>query len=85
MPEKYSEMSRYNYALNNPVIFVDPDGNEVEMCCDGLKAFVLTSVDNTFGADYRNQYDNGSTAYHNGVMSAHGTSITVGTFMMADG
>ncbi|MCP2025417.1 hypothetical protein L1276_000557 [Flavobacterium sp. HSC-32F16] len=55
------------------------------MCCDGLKAFVLTAVDDSFGTDYRNQYDTGSTAYHNGVMSAHASTMAVGAFMMADG
>jgi hypothetical protein len=27
--EKYSSVSPYTYCLNNPIIFVDPDGNEV--------------------------------------------------------
>jgi hypothetical protein len=29
--EKYNSVSPYIYALNNPVIFVDPDGNEVKV------------------------------------------------------
>jgi RHS repeat-associated protein len=33
--EKYSSVSPYIYCLNNPIIFVDPDGNEVYYSQDG--------------------------------------------------
>lgn len=36
MAEKYYDQSTFVYTLNNPILFIDPDGNQVEMCCKEL-------------------------------------------------
>ncbi|CAL2090433.1 protein of unknown function [Tenacibaculum sp. 190524A02b] len=81
MAEKYYNQSLYTYTLNNPVYYIDPDGNQVAMCCDSLIGFVATMVDNTFG----NTLDTGSASYGTGVQSAHAVSQVGGTFLQLKG
>ena len=39
LAEKYYSDTTYGYALENPIIYIDPDGNQVELCCNWDKIF----------------------------------------------
>ncbi|MFV0530086.1 MAG: RHS repeat-associated core domain-containing protein [Flavobacteriales bacterium] len=44
LAEKYPNVSPYAYVVNNPIIYTDPDGNQVELCCEELEQFLKSFI-----------------------------------------
>jgi len=85
LAEKYPGFTPYNYVMNNPVVLVDPDGREPN-CCDGIKGFLVGTVDNMFGTNYRQTVSvSDVSAFNSGLDAADATSSLIGPMMMADG
>ncbi|WP_396184521.1 RHS repeat-associated core domain-containing protein, partial [Flavobacterium sp.] len=52
LAEKYVNISTYGYCLNNPIIFVDPNGKEVVAHDKDAQDLILNALTELLGANH---------------------------------